>query len=149
MNSTQMINPFSVDFQGTLPKALMSGATYAAGTMVVFPDDIGAMVRLPIVEIEVPMIALSFAAGIVGSIGGDLAAAALYPLIPLEERVKNGSIMLTDALLSGAVECVVLKLLAGIPMESFPKLLAFSASHNMANEYAWANILGAPGYNIV
>jgi hypothetical protein len=145
---TLALNPFAFDLNESLPKSLMSGVTYAAGTMLVFSDDITAVVTIPLLEIEVPMPVLSFVAGVIGSLSGDLAAAALFPLIPADERIKNGSIALTDALISGSIECTILKVLAGVPFESFPKLLAFSAGHNMANEYLYASVLGDEGFAI-
>lgn len=146
MNAT--LNPFEFDLKEALPKSLMSGATYAAGTMILFPDDVGAVVRLPFLEIDVPMPVLTFTAGVIGSLSGDMAAAILFPLIPADERIKSGSVALTDALISGAVECTILKVLAGIPLSTFPKLLTYSAGHNMSNEYIYANILGSKGFAV-
>jgi len=140
-------NLFTFDLKESLPKSLFSGASYAAGTMLLFPDDISATINVG--GVDIPLLAVSAVAGVVGSLAGDLAAALLFPLIPAGERIKSGSTALTDALVSGGVECAILKFVAGIPMENMPKLLFYSASHNMANEWMYSEIVSDKGFAIL
>ena len=142
-----MTSPFKFDFKENLPKALLSGATYSAGTMLVFPADISATV--PIFGTNVPVMGLSFAAGVAGSLAGDLAASILFPLVPFNERIKKGSTALVDGIISGAVECSILRIAAGVPMQNIPKLLGYSITHNMGNEWLWASIVSKEGFDIL
>ncbi len=145
--TSQLENMFTFDLKESLPKSLFSGASYAAGTMLIFPNDIAANINIG--GVQIPVMALTFGAGVVGSLAGDIAAALLFPLIPANERIKSGSTALTDALISGGVECVILKLLAGVPMDNVPKLLFYSATHNMANEWLYSEVISGKGFAIL
>lgn len=142
-----MTNMFKFDLKNSLPKSLFSGASYVAGTALVFPNDIGANVNF--MGVQIPVMALSFAAGMTGSLAGDLAAAALYPLMPASERIKRGSVAATDAVISGGVETAILSAFAGVPTVNIPKLMFYSTTHNLANEWFYAEIIGKDGFNIL
>lgn len=133
----------------SLPKALMSGVTYAAGSAMLFPDDLNAVVNLPLINVPVPFLGMLFAGGVIGSISGDLAASMLYPMIPAEQRIKDGTIALADASISGLVSSAFLGPAARIPVGNMPKLFAYSTAHNMANEYLWANVISDKGFKIL
>ena len=143
------MNSFKYDMKESLPKALVSGVTFAAGSAIVFPQDITATIRLPVIGANVPFMAVLFAGGVIGSISGDLAASMLYPMIPAEQRIKNGTTALVDAAISGAVSSLALGLSTPIPMSNMGKLYTFSVAHNMANEFLYSNIIAKDGFKIL
>ncbi len=133
-------------FKEIVPKSLLSGATYMLGSMLFFPRDIPATVN--VFGVQIPVLIIEGAAGIIGSISGDMISDLLFPLIPGDERIKQGSMALTDALISGFVECALLKVVAGIPLNNIPKLLTYSVGHNMANEWLFYSVIGKKGFNL-
>ena len=140
------MDKFNFKPEENIPKALLSGATYALGSMLVFPEDISATVN--ILGVRVPILLVSSLAGFVGSLSGDIIGGLLYPNIPASVRIKSGTAASIDALSHGFIESSLLAFLIGAPMVNYPSMLTYAVAQGAANEWLYQEIFGASGFNL-